>query len=43
MGSTWDKDQVMGRDSQLGLTQSNIRIKIIIIIILKPDSRIDPR
>jgi hypothetical protein len=27
MESTRDKDQVMGRDSQLGLTQSNIRNK----------------
>jgi hypothetical protein len=32
----------MGREGQLGLTQVNIWIKIIIIIILKPDLGVDP-
>jgi hypothetical protein len=31
----------MGRDGQLGLTQSYVKIKIVIIIILKPDLKVD--
>jgi hypothetical protein len=36
------QDIFMGRECQLGLTQVNIWIKIIIIIILKPDLGVDP-
>jgi hypothetical protein len=33
----------MGQDGQLGLTQNNIKIKIIIIIILKSVLMVEPR
>ena len=37
-GSTWGKVYAMGLDGQPRLTQINVRIKMIIIIVLKLDS-----